>query len=37
MEPFISPVYDDPATTEADVLDAHRARLARLHERRAHG
>ena len=34
-EPLISPVYDDPATTEADVLEAHRARLARLHERRA--
>ena len=34
-EPLISPVYDDRATTEADVLETHRARFARLHERRA--
>ncbi len=31
-EPLISPVYDDGTTAEADVLDTHRARFARLHE-----
>ncbi|MGH3256062.1 MAG: pyridoxamine 5'-phosphate oxidase family protein [Streptosporangiaceae bacterium] len=35
-EPLISPVYDDGTTTEADVLETHRARFARLHEHRAH-
>ena len=34
-EPLISPVYDDATTTEADVLESHRARFARLHERHA--
>ena len=33
--PLISPAYDDGATTEADLLQAHRARFARLHEQRA--
>lgn len=32
-EPLISPIYDDGTATEADVLGAHRARFARLHER----
>jgi uncharacterized protein len=35
-EPLVSPVYDDRATTEADVFETHRARFASLHERRAH-
>jgi hypothetical protein len=34
-EPLISPVYDDGTTTEADVLQTHRTRFARLHARRA--
>lgn len=29
---LISPAYDDGTTTEADMLEAHGARLARLHE-----
>jgi len=32
--PLVSPAYDDGATTEADLLRAHSARFARLHERR---
>jgi uncharacterized protein len=32
---LISPVYDDGAATEADVVRTHRARFARLHERHA--
>jgi predicted pyridoxine 5'-phosphate oxidase superfamily flavin-nucleotide-binding protein len=32
---LVSPVYDDGAATEADVLQTHRARFARLHERYA--
>ena len=32
--PLVSPAYDDGAMTEADMLEAHRARFARLHERR---
>jgi uncharacterized protein len=32
--PLVSPAYDDGATTEADLLQAHRARFARLHEQR---
>jgi uncharacterized protein len=35
-EPLISPAYDDGTTTEAEMLETHRARFARLHERRAH-
>ena len=31
-EPLISPAYDDGATTEADMLEIHRARFARLHD-----
>jgi Pyridoxamine 5'-phosphate oxidase len=34
-EPLVSPVHDDGSTTEADVLETHRARFARLHKRRA--
>lgn len=34
--PLISPVYDDETTSEADMLETHRARFARLHERYAH-
>jgi len=34
-EPLISPAYDDGTTTEADILEIHRGRFARLHERRA--
>ena len=34
-EPLISPAYHDRTTTEADMLETHRARFARLHERRA--
>ena len=33
-EPLISPAYDDGTTTEADMLETHRARFAGLHERR---
>ena len=33
--PLVSPAYDDGATTEADLLQAHRARFARLHQQRA--
>jgi predicted pyridoxine 5'-phosphate oxidase superfamily flavin-nucleotide-binding protein len=33
--PLVSPAYDDGATTEADMLQAHSARFARLHEQRA--
>ena len=33
-EPLISPAYDDGTATEADMLETHRARFARLHERR---
>jgi predicted pyridoxine 5'-phosphate oxidase superfamily flavin-nucleotide-binding protein len=33
--PLVSPAYDDGATTEADMLEAQRARFARLHERHA--
>jgi predicted pyridoxine 5'-phosphate oxidase superfamily flavin-nucleotide-binding protein len=29
--PLISPVYDDGTTTEAQVVEAHRARFRRLH------
>lgn len=36
-EPLISPVYDDGTTTEADMIETHRARFARIHERRAGG
>ena len=32
--PLVSPAYDDGAATEADILDAHRTRFARLHEHR---
>ena len=35
-KPLISPVYDDETTSEADMLETHRARFARLHERHAH-
>ncbi len=35
-EPLISPVYDDGTTTEADMLEIHRARFASLHERHGH-
>jgi uncharacterized protein len=35
-EPLISPAYDDGTATEADMLETHRARFARLHEHRAH-
>jgi len=35
--PLISPVYEDGTTAEAEVLETHRARFARLHEGRAHG
>lgn len=35
-EPLISPVYDDGTTSEADMLETHRGRFARLHEHRAH-
>jgi len=35
-EPVISPAYDDGTMTEADILETHRARFARLHERRVH-
>ena len=34
--PLVSPAYDDGTTTEADIFQAHRARFARLHERRSH-
>ncbi len=34
-EPLISPAYDDGTATEADIVEIHRARFARLHERRA--
>ena len=33
-EPLVSPVYDDENTTEADVLQTHLARFARLYEGR---
>ena len=33
-EPLISPAYDDGTTTEADILETHRAGFAGLHERR---
>lgn len=29
--PLVSPVYDDGATTEAEVVEAHRARFSSLH------
>ena len=32
--PLVSPAYDDGTATEADILEAHRARFARLHEHR---
>jgi hypothetical protein len=32
--PLVSPAYDDGTMAEADMLEAHRARFARLHERR---
>jgi hypothetical protein len=32
--PLVSPAYDDGAMTEADMVEAHGARFARLHERR---
>ena len=32
--PLVSPAYDDGATTETDMLQAHSARFARLHEQR---
>jgi predicted pyridoxine 5'-phosphate oxidase superfamily flavin-nucleotide-binding protein len=32
--PLVSPAYDDGTMTEADMLEAHRARFDRLHERR---
>ncbi len=31
--PVVSPAYDDGRTTEAGMIEAHRARFARLHER----
>jgi uncharacterized protein len=34
---LVSPAYDDGASTEADMLRAHRARFARLHEQRLGG
>jgi uncharacterized protein len=34
--PLISPAYDDGQMTEADMLNTHTARFARLHQRRAH-
>jgi uncharacterized protein len=33
--PLVSPAYDDGTMTEADLLEAHRARFGRLHEHRA--
>jgi hypothetical protein len=33
--PVVSPAYDDGTMTEADMLEAHRGRFARLHERSA--
>jgi uncharacterized protein len=35
--PLVSPAYDGGATTEADMLQAHSARFARLHEQRVEG
>jgi predicted pyridoxine 5'-phosphate oxidase superfamily flavin-nucleotide-binding protein len=35
--PLVSPAYDDGATTEMDMLQAHSARFARLHEQRVRG
>ena len=35
--PIVSPAYDDGAATEADILEAHRARFARLHDHRVPG
>jgi uncharacterized protein len=35
--PLVSPAYDDGATTEADMLQAHGARFARLSSRRVAG
>jgi hypothetical protein len=32
--PLVSPAYDDGTATEADILEAHRARFTRLHEQR---
>jgi hypothetical protein len=32
--PLVSPAYDDGTATEADILEVHRARFARLHEHR---
>jgi predicted pyridoxine 5'-phosphate oxidase superfamily flavin-nucleotide-binding protein len=32
--PLVSPAYDDGQMQEADMLEVHRARFARLHERR---
>jgi predicted pyridoxine 5'-phosphate oxidase superfamily flavin-nucleotide-binding protein len=34
--PLISPAYDDGKVTEESVFEVHRARFARLHERRSH-
>jgi hypothetical protein len=34
--PLVSPAYDDGMMTEAYIVEAHRARFARLHEQRAH-
>jgi uncharacterized protein len=31
-EPLVSPIYDDGTASEADVLEANRARLTRLYE-----
>ena len=31
---LVSPAYDDGTATEADILEAHRARFARLHQHR---
>jgi predicted pyridoxine 5'-phosphate oxidase superfamily flavin-nucleotide-binding protein len=33
-EPVVSPACDDGTTAEAGMLESHRARFARLHERR---
>jgi uncharacterized protein len=33
--PLISPAYEDGTTTEADMVQAHHARFARLHEHHA--
>jgi predicted pyridoxine 5'-phosphate oxidase superfamily flavin-nucleotide-binding protein len=34
--PLVSPAYDDGQMLEADMLEVHRTRFARLHERQVH-